>query len=327
MSDFLQHLVARSLGQTEGVNPRLPSRFEVTSWREEPPEAEQEEEQEAGAQPKGIDTPPARRRPVSEAEPPPERTEPTPLRAEPPQVEPRPEMPETTFVLPVEATSVRRASLPEDLPRKPHPTVRPATAPQSRAASKARAPIAAQRPVAELAMPERQEGGSASLPVRQEQEAVPLAPEVRPAVSLEPEAPPVVRPKASEEASPSEKPAEPRPSAAPPPVVPVRVSPEPPRAVPPVLEPIPPKEAAPAPERTEKAAREAGPRLLQPVSSARVPDSAPQAAPPMISVTIGRIEVRATPPPSRPQPAPRPRQTAPKISLEDYLRKRSEGEF
>lgn len=45
-------------------------------------------------------------------------------------------------------------------------------------------------------------------------------------------------------------------------------------------------------------------------------------APPTIHVTIGRVEVRATPQAARP-PAPRP--AAPRMSLEDYLRSRGEG--
>lgn len=43
---------------------------------------------------------------------------------------------------------------------------------------------------------------------------------------------------------------------------------------------------------------------------------------PTIQVTIGRIEVRATPPPA---PVPKPRPASPTMSLDDYLRQRNEG--
>lgn len=50
----------------------------------------------------------------------------------------------------------------------------------------------------------------------------------------------------------------------------------------------------------------------------------PIIAPPTIQVTIGRIEIRATPPPEKSQARP-PRPVAPKLSLEDYLKSRSGG--
>jgi hypothetical protein len=49
----------------------------------------------------------------------------------------------------------------------------------------------------------------------------------------------------------------------------------------------------------------------------------PPAVAPTIQVTIGRIEVRATPAPA--SPARGPRSTTPALSLEDYLRQRSGG--
>jgi hypothetical protein len=54
---------------------------------------------------------------------------------------------------------------------------------------------------------------------------------------------------------------------------------------------------------------------------AQRPGSPPVA--PTINVTIGRIEVRATPPPRAPAPAPRP--PAPVMSLDEYLRQRAGG--
>jgi hypothetical protein len=50
----------------------------------------------------------------------------------------------------------------------------------------------------------------------------------------------------------------------------------------------------------------------------------PEQAPPTIQVTIGRVEVRATPPPSLPA-AQRQIPTPPLKSLDDYLRQREEG--
>ena len=43
---------------------------------------------------------------------------------------------------------------------------------------------------------------------------------------------------------------------------------------------------------------------------------------PTIQVTIGRIEIRATPPAA---PVPKPRPASPTLSLDDYLRQRNEG--
>jgi hypothetical protein len=51
--------------------------------------------------------------------------------------------------------------------------------------------------------------------------------------------------------------------------------------------------------------------------------AAPPAAEPTIRVTIGRIEVRATAP--TPPPAPAARPAGPRLTLEEYLRRRSEG--
>jgi hypothetical protein len=51
--------------------------------------------------------------------------------------------------------------------------------------------------------------------------------------------------------------------------------------------------------------------------------AAPSKAPPTIQVTIGRVEVRATPPPT---PVPKKRRhTAPVMSLDNYLRQRNGG--
>jgi hypothetical protein len=48
--------------------------------------------------------------------------------------------------------------------------------------------------------------------------------------------------------------------------------------------------------------------------------------PAVIRVTIGRIEVRATTPPT-PIPQQRAKQSAPRLSLDDYLRSRNGGKL
>jgi hypothetical protein len=101
------------------------------------------------------------------------------------------------------------------------------------------------------------------------------------------------------------------------------------RQDPPISSPVAPRQPAPRErdplERTPVKAKLPVP-LLQPRITVveRLPSPMRQEAPaaePVIQVTIGRIEVRATPPPvqpSRPRPAT---QTA--MSLEEYLRRRS----
>jgi len=88
-----------------------------------------------------------------------------------------------------------------------------------------------------------------------------------------------------------------------------------------------------APERIEKALRAASiddkkpAAVLQPsmiANSRPSPRPEPPAAEPVIHVTIGRIEVRATPAPKAPA---RERQAArPPVDLEEYLRQRAGGE-
>jgi hypothetical protein len=50
-----------------------------------------------------------------------------------------------------------------------------------------------------------------------------------------------------------------------------------------------------------------------------------QSTPPIIEVTIGRIEVRALTPPAAPPPPQRERHEPPKMSLDDYLRAQGGG--
>ncbi len=66
------------------------------------------------------------------------------------------------------------------------------------------------------------------------------------------------------------------------------------------------------------------PPRLNPVSQPAFGESSNlrAAEAPTIQVTIGRIEVRATPPAA---PVPKPRPASPTLSLDDYLRQRNEG--
>jgi hypothetical protein len=56
----------------------------------------------------------------------------------------------------------------------------------------------------------------------------------------------------------------------------------------------------------------------------RIPSTDSPAAAPVIRVSIGRVEVRAEFPAPAPRPNPRQPQ-APKLSIEEYARQRSEG--
>ena len=72
--------------------------------------------------------------------------------------------------------------------------------------------------------------------------------------------------------------------------------------------------------------RIAEPNLPQPMAGSpraeRPPAPEATEQPPTIQVTIGRIEVRATPAPTAPAPG---RRAAPIMTLEEYLRQRSNG--
>ncbi|HEY4588516.1 MAG TPA: hypothetical protein VII86_04790, partial [Thermoanaerobaculia bacterium] len=64
------------------------------------------------------------------------------------------------------------------------------------------------------------------------------------------------------------------------------------------------------------------PGVTPPSPRAEAGPAAAPASEPTIRVTIGRIEVRAAAP--APPPAPAPRPAAPRLTLEDYLRRRRE---
>ena len=99
-----------------------------------------------------------------------------------------------------------------------------------------------------------------------------------------------------------------------------------PHAIPPLaVPPLPPVRSAPPVRETpaqvlRPQARPAAPRAA--AAASRVASREVPSRPPTISVTIGRIEVRAAPPAS---PAKSRRVAAPKLTLDDYLRSRGTG--
>ncbi|MEA3207806.1 MAG: hypothetical protein QOE70_863 [Chthoniobacter sp.] len=88
----------------------------------------------------------------------------------------------------------------------------------------------------------------------------------------------------------------------------------------------PPRERHPAPPRTPRSSRRTPPAMhpLQPARDGRQFADEPGQEAPIVRVTIGRIEVRAAPPPASPQrKAGRPAE--PKLTLDAYLKSRKEG--
>ena len=68
----------------------------------------------------------------------------------------------------------------------------------------------------------------------------------------------------------------------------------------------------------------AGPRALRGMKRAAESPNESRTEPPIVRVTIGRIEVRAAPAPSAPAHKPAPR-SGPKLTLDAYLKSRQEG--
>jgi hypothetical protein len=64
-------------------------------------------------------------------------------------------------------------------------------------------------------------------------------------------------------------------------------------------------------------------RSGSPRAEAQALAGSPPAAEPTIRVSIGRVEVRATAP--TPPPAPAARPAGPRLTLEEYVRRRNEG--
>jgi hypothetical protein len=98
------------------------------------------------------------------------------------------------------------------------------------------------------------------------------------------------------------------------------------------IQPLPPPPVSPAPESklpvpvTPTVPRGPAPRDFTgkaETPAVRVPSRRAEPPPPAIHVTIGRVEVRAVPPAA---PPPHPAQpTAPRVSLDEYLRGRTGG--
>lgn len=102
-----------------------------------------------------------------------------------------------------------------------------------------------------------------------------------------------------------------------------------------------PRVEAPAAPMTSARAPDApdpveAPRVVHPTSALAARPEAPRSAdrgaregampppePTVVRVSIGRVEVRAAPPPRAPAPAPRAAATTPRSSLDEYLRQRA----
>jgi hypothetical protein len=96
----------------------------------------------------------------------------------------------------------------------------------------------------------------------------------------------------------------------------------PPRSAPAPVVVTPPPRSAPAPVIVKPRVAPA-PAALASAQAPTQPEPATPEPAPIIQVTIGRIEVRATPPPSQPARGARP--AGPALSLDEYLRSRSGG--
>jgi hypothetical protein len=288
MSDYLSNLVARTLATVPVLQPRQPSLFEPVGggWG-------------LGNRDWGV---------VAEVEtaafPPPIQ----PTRSETAAVTPPP----TTLVQPQPVPERPLAARPE---KKPAPTPSPMTIREriiqqtvvekkGRLIPAAPPTAAPPRPAKALAVP------------------VPAAVQPRP-----PSPPPAPAPEKVNSRSQNEPPIRPLPTAAKQPF-----APEPPLRIVererPTSEPSPPpkpdkRQVAPPPtirERILPRAAIAPPQREQAMNGRYTPEPPPA---PTIQVHIGRIEVRATPPP--PQPAAKSGPKAALTSLDDYLRQRNGG--
>ncbi len=291
MSDFLGHLVARSLDlspATPAVRPRLASRFEPVTPAVAPLIEETMEEVVSAAAPAAriehVLAEPAAARPAPHPPGP-------PLPSAPPTTRERGEEALSGrslgggSPLPVAGRADGRGAGGEGPPPPPQvgPVIRPLRIEEGRS-----------RP--EPALPPSLEP-TPRAPIPVQATAAPPFPEPRPQVE------PVIRRIEVERVlTPASAPPAPAPSpAAPTQAKPAKAAPAPVPA-PPILQPrVQAVERGPFPARREEPAAE-----------------------PVIHVTIGRIEVRATPAPKAPA---RERQAArPAVDLEEYLRQRAQGE-
>jgi hypothetical protein len=299
MSNYLDHLIARSLNQAETVQPRLPSLFEPLPWAvgqnqlsdisleqpdvtvasEETELAERSPFQMPKLQPAQLRSPPPTDRLTSTVD----RLSPTPAEKTslvPPASPFLPSPPPTVLPSPPLAS--------EEIQSHSSPLLSPSTtSTELEATPSGNSPKTAALPAIQPAVVQQQiivERVEQPLPIWQQQEILPIQP--MPPVELPPHEP---QPPLNQAIAPTL--AETTIAATQPPI------------------PRSPTAAVVQPQITPS---------RQPVIATTEPVKPPQPTP-TIQVTIGRIEVRATP--AAPvQPKPRP--ASPAMSLDEYLRQR-----
>ena len=340
MSDFLSRLVERAMGKMPVVQPRLLSRYEagpgVPGVRgqalEEPPgpdvtPAPTRPEQPALGE-RTLESPPA----VRVAAPTPDAPRPERPSAKAESKQAAPSRPDVRPHQPPELkppTDARRAS-PTDAPRLP--------------GVEARSRLPASKPPTGRVPPRDETGARPTRRVRGD--TGPLAePSVRPAMSAvrsptqrgPGEGPPPRRPSETSPAQAvrdsdddADSPTQRGPGEGPPPRRPSETSPaqavrdsddDADRSLHPAVTAVL-EDRAEQPPPIDGDFRHPANRLASPGVETRTHATSPAAGEPTIKVTIGRIEVRAVTPPAQPAKPKKP--TAPRLSLDDYLRRRDE---
>lgn len=292
MSDYLGSLIARTLRPADSIRPRLGSQFEPSPFAAV---VLPREDTEAPAFTHSFATP---ERLASTAD----AADPSTISAAPVASPSRPPAPALGRAEP-EARAVG----------PPSPPTTPPADTESTISVRARRPIPGEAGTARRAEPEPERGNTRpSLQPRlvhpeTPQQPPPASADLEAAQNLEPWPP---RSEVAREAAPR----------APEPIAPVasRMYPG-------------PSDGSDAPVRPEMPARQASVPAIRPAAVATPPpreagvrsrSDAPE--PPMIRVTIGRVEVRAVSPPSRPAPKP-VELRRPLLSLDDYLERRNAG--